>query len=84
MTKRESKVMRSFQIKMITQLEKGEFTSVTLKNELFTKWLVGYMVTYGIPFKTIPYGFGVTKITNDGLVCPHCGGSGVVAEIKAA
>ncbi len=84
MTKRQSKVMRSFQIKMVTQLERGEFTSITLKNELFTRWLIGYMVTNGIPVKVIPFGFGVTKITIENHICPHCGGSGVLVKKKAA
>ncbi len=76
MKKKEAKVMRSFQIKMITQLERGEFTSVTLKNDIFVKWLVGYMTDTNKPFKIIDMGSGVKKITLEGIVCPQCGGKG--------
>ena len=78
MTKKQSKVMRSFQIKMVTQLERGEFSSINLKNDIFVKWLVGYMVDYRIPFRMIDMGGGVTRITREGLLCPHCEGKGFI------
>jgi hypothetical protein len=78
MTKRESKVMRSFQIKMMTQLAQGKFDSVDLKNDLFVKWLVSYMAESRIPFKLIPMGGGVTRIVHAGCVCPLCSGAGMI------
>lgn len=68
--------MRSFQIKMVTQLERGEFKSINLKNDIFVKWLVGYMVDTRKPFRVIDMGSGITKVTLEGLVCPHCEGKG--------
>ena len=78
MTKRESKVMRSFQIKMMTQLAQGKFQSVDLKNDLFVKWLVGYLAETRVPFKLVPLGGGVTRILHSGGLCPLCSGSGII------
>ena len=78
MTKRESKVMRSFQIKMMTRLAQGKFDSVDLKNDLFVKWLVSYMAESRIPFKLIPMGGGVTRIVHSGGLCPLCCGTGMI------
>ncbi|TWI66902.1 hypothetical protein LZ24_02859 [Desulfobotulus alkaliphilus] len=80
MTKKQSKVMRSFQIRMITQLSQGTFSSIDLKNEFFVKWLVGYMADNQIPFQLIPLGAGVTRILLAGCVCEHCKGKGFIAE----
>ncbi len=70
--------MRSFQIKMVTQLERGEFKSINLKNDIFVKWLVGYMVDTRKPFRVIDMGSGITKVTLEGSVCPHCDGTGFI------
>ncbi|BCS97011.1 hypothetical protein DSLASN_26430 [Desulfoluna limicola] len=78
MTKRESKVMRSFQIKMMAQLAQGKFDSVDLKNDLFVKWLVSHMAESRIPFKLIPLGGGVTRIVHSGGLCPLCCGTGTI------
>ena len=78
MTKKESKVMRSFQIKMVTQLGQGTFDSVDLKNDLFVKWLVGYLAETRTPFKLIPLGGGVTRIVHSGGLCPLCSGTGMI------
>ncbi|WP_300669614.1 hypothetical protein [Desulfoluna sp.] len=78
MTKRESMVMQSFQVKMMTQLAQGTFDSVNLKNDLFVKWLVGYMADSRIPFKLIPLGGGVTRIVHSGGLCPLCSGTGMI------
>ncbi len=83
MTKKQSKVMRSFQIKMVTQLERGEFSSINLKNDIFVKWLIGYMVDYRIPFRMIDMGAGVTRITREGMLCPHCDGKGFIEQDAA-
>ena len=83
MTKKQSKVMRSFQIKMVTQLERGEFKSINLKNDIFVKWLIGYMVDYRIPFRMIDMGGGVTRITREGVLCPHCDGKGYIESEPA-
>lgn len=76
MTKKQSKVMRTFQIRMITQLAQGTFSSIDLKNEIFVKWMVGYMAENRIPFQLIPLGAGVTRIVMAGALCPHCQGKG--------
>ncbi len=78
MNKHASKVFKSFQIKYMTQLAQNKFDSVTLKNDLFVKWLVGHMVQECIPFNLIPMGGGVTKIIREGVCCPHCGGKGFI------
>jgi hypothetical protein len=83
MTKLQSKVLRSFQIKTMTQLAQGKFDSVTLKNDIFTKWLVGYMVSESIAFKLIPMGGGVTRIVREGVCCPHCMGKGFLSKKEA-
>ena len=80
MTRRESKVMRSFQFKLVTQIERGEFESVTLKNKYFVKWLVGYLATRGYPFEVARLGPGVVRIIRGGMRCPYCGGKGVIAD----
>ncbi|TYT73798.1 hypothetical protein [Desulfobotulus mexicanus] len=80
MTKKQSKVMRSFQIRMITQLSQGSFSSINLKNDFFVKWLVGYLADNKIPFQLIPLGAGVTRILLAGCVCEHCKGKGFIAE----
>lgn len=76
MTKKQSKVMRSFQIRMMTLIGQGTFTAVDLKNEFFVKWLVGYMAENRVPFQLVPMGGGVTRIVHSGTVCPHCEGKG--------
>lgn len=76
MTKKESKVFKSFMINTMTKLAQNKFDSVTLKNDLFVKWLVGYLVKECIPFKLIPMGGGVTKIVREGYCCPNCNGMG--------
>lgn len=76
MTKKQSKVMRSFQIRMITQLAQGKFDAIDLKNDLFVKWLVGYMAENRIPFELIPLGAGVTRVIVSGKRCAHCHGKG--------
>ncbi|MDL2269670.1 hypothetical protein LJC71_07825 [Desulfosarcina sp. OttesenSCG-928-A07] len=78
MTKRESKVMRSFQIRMITLLAQGKFDAIDLKNDLFVKWLVGYMADNGIPFQLTPLGAGVTRVIAAGRRCSHCHGKGFI------
>lgn len=78
MTKRESKVMRSFQIKMMTKLAQGKFDSVDLKNDLFVKWLVGFLAESRVPFKLVPLGGGVTRILHSGGLCPLCSGTGII------
>ncbi|MCG8471011.1 MAG: hypothetical protein MI742_04040 [Desulfobacterales bacterium] len=78
MNKKQSKVMRAFQIKMMTQLAQGKFQGIDLKNELFVKWLVGHMAESRIPFKVVPLGGGVTRIVHSGGLCPLCSGSGVI------
>ncbi len=78
MTKRESKIMRSFQIKMVTQLAQGKFDGIDLKNDLFVKWLVGHMADARIPFKLVPLGGGVTRIIHSGGLCPLCDGTGMI------
>lgn len=78
MTKRESRVMRSFQIKMITLLGQGKFDSVDLKNDIFVKWLVGYLAETRTPFKLVPLGGGVTRIVHSGGLCPLCSGTGMI------
>jgi len=78
MTKKESKVMRSFQIKMMTKLAQGKFDSVDLKNDLFVKWLVGYLAESRVPFKLVPLGGGVTRILHSGGLCPLCSGTGMI------
>ncbi|MCW7753139.1 hypothetical protein OOT00_03970 [Desulfobotulus sp. H1] len=80
MTKKQSKVMRSFQIRMITQLAQGSFSSIDLKNEIFVKWLVGYMAAHQIPFQLVPMGAGVTRIVLSGCLCSHCQGKGFVPD----
>jgi hypothetical protein len=80
MTKKQSKVMRTFQIRMITQLAQGTFSSIDLKNEFFVKWLVGYMADNQIPFQLIPLGAGVTRIVLAGCLCPHCQGKGFFSD----
>lgn len=76
MTRKQSKVMRSFQIRMMTQLAQGKFSAIDLKNDLFVKWLVGYMAESCIPFQLIPLGAGVTRVIASGTLCPHCHGKG--------
>ena len=78
MNKKQSKVMRSFQVKMMTQLAQWKFSSVDLKNDLFVKWLVSYMAETRIPFKLVPLGGGVTRIIHSGGLCPLCEGSGII------
>ena len=78
MTKRESKIMRSFQIKMMTRLAQGKFDAIDLKNDLFVKWLVGHMADARIPFKLVPLGGGVTRIVHSGGLCPLCDGTGMI------
>ncbi len=80
MTKRESKVMRNFQFKLVTQIERGEFEAVTLKNKFFVKWLVGYMAEQGHPFQVVRLGPGVVRVIRGGLRCPHCQGKGFIAD----
>ena len=79
MTKRESKVMRNFQFKLVTQIERGEFEAVTLKNKYFVKWLVGYMAEQGHPFQVVRLGPGVVRVIRGGLRCPYCQGKGFIA-----
>ena len=84
MTRRESKVMRNFQFKIVTQLERGEFEAITLKNKLFVKWLVGYMAERCHPFQVVRLGPGVVRIIHGGRRCPHCAGKGFIANETAA
>lgn len=76
MNKKQSKVMRSFQIRIITQLGQGTFESINIKNPVFSRWLVGYLADNNIPFQAIPLGEGVTRIIKSGDVCPYCNGKG--------
>ena len=76
MTKKESRVMKSFQIKVITQLGQGTFESINIKNPVFTRWLVGYMAENNIPFQVVPLGEGVTRVIKSGSLCPNCNGKG--------
>lgn len=76
MTKKQSKVMRSFQIRMMTQLAQGKFSAIDLKNDIFVKWLVGYMAENCVPFQLIPLGAGVTRVIASGSLCHHCQGKG--------
>lgn len=78
MTKKEAKVMRSFQVKVITQLGQGTFESVDLKNPIFSRWLVGYMADNRIPFQVVHLGEGVTRIIKSGSLCENCGGKGFI------
>jgi len=71
-------VMRSFQIKMMTRLDQGKFDSVDLKNDIFVKWLVGYLAESRVPFKLVPLGGGVTRIVHAGGLCPLCSGTGMI------
>jgi len=77
-TKQQSKVMKSFQIKTITKLGQGTFDSIDLKNPIFSRWLVGFMADNKIPFQVVHLGEGVTRIIKSGSVCPHCQGKGFV------
>lgn len=78
MTKKQSKVMKSFQIKTITKLGQGTFEYIDLKNPVFSRWLVGFMAENKIPFQVVHLGEGVTRIIKSGSVCPHCQGKGFV------
>lgn len=84
MTKYQSKAMRSFQIKMITQIEQGKFESINLKNDIYVKWLAGYMADNLIPFRIIPLGGGVIRITKETCICPRCQGRGYMPEKACA
>lgn len=72
--------MRSFQIRMMTQLAQGKFSAIDLKNDIFTKWLVGYMAENCIPFQLVPLGAGVTRIIAAGSLCSHCHGKGFLPK----
>ncbi len=76
MNKHASRVLKSFQIKYMTKLAQNKFDSVIIKNDIFVKWLVGYMVQEGVPFRIIPMGAGVTKVVHEGSCCPNCNGKG--------
>ncbi|PIE74762.1 MAG: hypothetical protein CSA18_03625 [Deltaproteobacteria bacterium] len=76
MNKKQSRVMRSFQIKMITRLSQGTFESIDLKNPVFSRWLVGYLVDNNIPFQVVSFGEGVTRIIKSGKTCAYCNGKG--------
>lgn len=76
MTKKQSKVMKSFQIKTITKLGQGTFDYIDLKNPVFSRWLVGFMAENKIPFQVVHLGEGVTRIIKSGSLCPHCQGRG--------
>lgn len=78
MTKKESKVMRSFQTRVITQLGQGTFESIDIKNPAFSRWLVGYMASNKIPFQVVHLGENVTRIIKSGSICKHCNGNGFV------
>jgi hypothetical protein len=78
MTKKESRVMRSFQTRVITQLGQGTFESVDLKNAVFSRWLVGYMASNKIPFQVVHLGENVTRIIKSGTICEHCNGKGFI------
>lgn len=82
MTKKESKVMKSFQIKVITQLGQGSFESIDLKNPVFSRWFVGYLAQNKIPFQVVHLGEGVTRIIKSGSLCPHCEGKGFMESDK--
>lgn len=76
MTKHKSKVFQSFMVKYMTKIAQNKFDSVTLKNDLYVKWLVGYLVDECVPFKILHMGGGVTKIIKEGSCCPNCSGKG--------
>ncbi len=50
--------------------------AVIIKNDIFVKWLVGYMVQESVSFRIVPMGFGVTKVVHEGFCCPNCSGKG--------
>lgn len=78
MTKKQSRVMKSFQVKTITKLGQGTFEYIDLKNPIFSRWLVGFMAENKIPFQVVHFGEGVTRIIKSGSICPHCQGKGFV------
>ena len=78
MNKKESRVMRSFQTRVIVAIEQNRFSAIDLKNDLFVKWLVGYLLDCRIPYQLIPMGGGVTRILKTDGLCPLCRGKGFI------
>jgi len=45
---------------------------------LAKKWLISYLIEENIPHRVINCGGGVTKVTTNVDVCPHCKGKGYI------